>query len=242
MIHCLLQLATKRELKNQTCRQTLIHLIKVAKVGNDWKVDPVLKDNCQDVVASSCDIKAGEGAVMSCLQTLAAKNSHEMNKECAATLMEIQYFLARDFSLNPKLYKKCKSDAAKFCGAEDDWHLKMTDDDKSNDGRAQHVFPCLVRNLYVEGEDDERGSDNNEEGDEDKTELEEECAAAVEKVLEQRAVSVKLHPEIEEVCRDHLINNCGDKTGPGEELMCLQVCHDSSLVRLEVTLLQLLTF
>ena len=220
MIHCLLQLATKRELKSQECRKTLIHLIKVAKVGNDWKVDPVLKDSCQDVVATSCDVKAGEGAVMSCLQSLAAKNSREMNKECAATLLEIQYFLARDFSLNPKLYKKCRSDAAKFCSAEEDWHLKMTDEDKTNDGRAQHVFPCLVRNLYAENEDDDG---NNEEGEEAKSELEEECASAVEKVLEQRAISVKLHPEIEEVCRDHLINNCADKTGPGEELMCLQV-------------------
>jgi Golgi apparatus protein 1 len=45
----------------------------------------------------------------------------------------------------------------------------------------------------------------------------------VERVLEQRAVSVNLHPEIEDSCRDFLIQNCAHATGNGEEIKCLQV-------------------
>ena len=59
----------------------------------------------QDVVAQGCDVKAGEGAVMRCLMSLAAKQSRHMTKDCSSTLLEIQYFLARDFTLSPKLYK-----------------------------------------------------------------------------------------------------------------------------------------
>ncbi len=45
----------------------------------------------------------------------------------------------------------------------------------------------------------------------------------VEKTLEQRAISVNLHPEVEEACRGFLIMNCADKTGDGQEVVCLQV-------------------
>lgn len=54
-------------------------------------------------------------------------------------------------------------------------------------------------------------------------ELSDDCADQVERTLEQRAISVNLHPEIEESCRGFLIMNCADKTKDGEEVACLQV-------------------
>ena len=42
-------------------------------------------------------------------------------------------------------------------------------------------------------------------------------------MLRQRAISVKLFPEVEEVCRDFLHMHCTAHTGPGEEMVCLQV-------------------
>ncbi len=45
----------------------------------------------------------------------------------------------------------------------------------------------------------------------------------VERVLRQRASSVLLHPEIEEVCRSFLHLHCTTHTGPGQEIGCLQV-------------------
>lgn len=68
------------------------------------------------------------------------------------------------------------------------------------------VFPCLVRYLYPE--DDNEGDEASPIG-----ELSEDCADEVERVLEQRAVSVNLHPEIEDSCRDYLVQFCGEFTG-----------------------------
>ncbi len=52
------------------------------------------------------------------------------------------------------------------------------------------------------------------------------CACLqVERVLRQRASSVLLHPEIEEVCRSFLHLHCTTHTGPGQEIGCLQVTH-----------------
>jgi Golgi apparatus protein 1 len=41
-------------------------------------------------------------------------------------------------------------------------------------------------------------------------------------VMRQRAVSMDLQPEVEEVCVNDLALHCGDRTGKGEEMVCLQ--------------------
>ena len=41
-------------------------------------------------------------------------------------------------------------------------------------------------------------------------------------MMRQRAVSMDLQPEVEEVCLDELAMHCADKTGRGEEMVCLQ--------------------
>ncbi len=41
-------------------------------------------------------------------------------------------------------------------------------------------------------------------------------------MLEERAFSVNMHPDIEEACRDFLMDNCMERTGQGEEMQCLQ--------------------
>lgn len=40
--------------------------------------------------------------------------------------------------------------------------------------------------------------------------------------MRQRAVSMDLHPEVEEVCLEDLVLYCADKTEKGEEMVCLQ--------------------
>ena len=59
----------------------------------------------QDVVAAACDPKTGTSGVMSCLMVQVATDSKHMTAECKKILLEIQYFLARDFVLDPKLYQ-----------------------------------------------------------------------------------------------------------------------------------------
>lgn len=61
------------------------------------------------------------------------------------------------------------------------------------------------------------------------------CLDQIRRVMRQRAVSVDLIPEIEEVCLDDLAQFCFDKTKKGEEMQCLQKnlddlkdeCHDA---------------
>ncbi len=101
--------------------------------------------------------------------------------------------------------RKCRQDAKRFCHAENDWH-----EGKGKD--PQLVFPCLVRQatnealkevasclcepyhryLYVDETEDPEGNIG---------ELSDDCADQVERTLEQRAISVNLHPEVEEACR-----------------------------------------
>jgi len=41
-------------------------------------------------------------------------------------------------------------------------------------------------------------------------------------VMRQRAVSMDLQPEVEEVCLEDMALHCVGKTGKGEEMVCLQ--------------------
>lgn len=40
--------------------------------------------------------------------------------------------------------------------------------------------------------------------------------------MKQRALSVDLLPDVEEACLDDLATYCFDKTGKGQETLCLQ--------------------
>ncbi|TRY79671.1 hypothetical protein TCAL_13427, partial [Tigriopus californicus] len=211
-IHCLMKNAAHRELQSQDCLRAVQMLMKASNVGSNWKVDPVLRKNCQDVVNSGCSQENSNGAVVSCLMTLAGENSRHMTQECMGTLMEVQYFLARDFSLTPKLYSKCLSDAKKLCFADENWGFKANRNDVDELDDRKLIFPCLVRHLYPEDVELEK----------DEVELTDACADQVVKVLEQRAISVNLHPEIEENCRGHLVYLCNNKTQDGAEFHCLQ--------------------
>ncbi len=205
-LHCLLGAASRGELGNAACEAQLKTLLREVDVASDWRVDPLLQKTCQEVVeASECDPEEGNEAVLNCLLMLNAKRSRHMTRDCSNTLMEIQYFMARDFKLNPKLYRKCHKDAERLCMAEPDW--------QETAGNGKMIFQCLVRYLYV---------DEREDPDDEIEELSHDCAEQVEKTLERRASSVKLHPDIEESCRGFLIQYCSEQTGPGEELLCLQ--------------------
>ena len=64
------------------------------------------------------------------------------------TSHQIHYFLAREVILDQALVGACGRDAEKVCKAEGNWHAVTEPHHKL-------VFPCLVRNLYIEDEDTE---------------------------------------------------------------------------------------
>lgn len=207
IIHCLMKNAMEHSLDDKECEDELQLLLKEADVSSDWQVDPVLKNACQEVVNVACDPKLESSYVLSCLMNQYVGQSRHMTSKCKQRLMEIQYFMARDFSLDPRLYQACRNEARDICQAEDNWFTLQT---KTH----QLVFACLTRNLY---DGDEESEDN----------LSDECADQVERVLEERAISVNLHPEIEDSCRGELTQFCIGATAIGQEFQCLQDNFDN---------------
>ena len=178
-------------------------------MATDWQVDPVLKQTCANVVTSSCSNIQGGSNIMNCLMNQLVTQSRHMTKNCAETLMEIQYFMARDFSLDPKLYMACRTEAQNLCNADENWI--------SHKMHGQYIFACLSRNMY---------GDEETENEDTISMVSDACADEIERVLEQRAISVNLHPEIEDACRYELTQNCASAIEPGAEFQCLQDIYD----------------
>nr|CAD7455671.1 unnamed protein product [Timema tahoe] len=205
-IHCLMEHTRprkKRERVSFKCQRAVETLVKEADAGEDWRVDPVLREACKPVVDNSCkDVRGGDARVMSCL--MEKLGTDHMTEACELALVQIQYFVARDYKLDPQLYRQCRDDAVRLCHAKKVW----ADDTASMDPeRGPLVLPCLYRYAYH--------SQKN-------LKLKVSCLEEIRRVMRQRAISVDLQPEIEEVCLEDLALNCFEKTNRGEEMVCLQ--------------------
>ena len=220
-IHCLMSVASERQSGRSLgdkCGAALEDFLRMTQVMEDWEADPVLEEACDQVVAAACPAGLDSGGVMSCLMEQLSKGSPAMTSSCSEVLMQIHYFLAREVIIDDHLYQACSDDAARVCKGGKNWHL-MNPENPNN----QLVFPCLVRNLYPDDDDEDDDEDyDNAESDDNKATLSDECVIEVERTLRQRAMSVNLHPDIEEECRSFLHTVCLSHTKPGEELGCLQ--------------------
>lgn len=205
-IHCLMEHTRTKKRKGRAspqCQRALELLVKEVDAGEDWRVDPVLREACKPVVDVACnEVMGGDARVMSCL--MEKLGTDHMTAACEIALLQIQYFIARDFKLDPQLYRECHDNAVQFCHAKKDW----TDDSGQMDPeRGPLVFPCLYRYAYQSQK---------------KMQLRPGCLEEIRRVMRQRAVSVDLQPEVEEACLDYLALHCPGKTGKGEEMVCLQ--------------------
>lgn len=72
--------------------------------------------------------------VMSCL--LEKLFTGLIQDDCKNALIPVQYFINRDFTLDPALYQACYSDASRICKASKDW-LKET--------KENLILPCLAQ-------------------------------------------------------------------------------------------------
>ncbi|EDW18737.1 Golgi apparatus protein 1 isoform X2 [Drosophila mojavensis] len=207
IIHCLMyHVRARRPQRRVTaqCQRGLETLIKASDAGEDWRVDPVLRRACKKVVDVACkDVEGGEARVMSCL--IEHIGTTAMRPECEQALLIIEYFVARDFKLDPQLYKHCRDDAVKYCRAKHQWD--DIEDVQMDPERGPMILPCLHRMAYSE--------------DEHHT-LRKDCFREVKRVMRQRAISVDLIPEVEDYCLSDLSQFCGELTEKGSEMECLQ--------------------
>lgn len=204
-LHCLMEHAESR---NETlklgaqCMQAVQQVVKVADIGRNYKVDKVLYGSCRALIDGPCAQDAvSETATLTCL--MRNVDSPDMAPECEKRLLEVQYFMARDWTLDPQLYEACHQEAVSRCSALDNWHQQHNTDNTVD--RGPQVLACLYRSAYDE-----------------QNPLSQNCGRQVRQLLHLRAVRVNLVPEIEDSCRDALSEYCSHNVKPSEEMMCLQ--------------------
>ncbi|XP_071959006.1 Golgi apparatus protein 1-like isoform X2 [Antedon mediterranea] len=204
-LHCLMKLAKENKLKNGRCKAALKELVKETDAGQDVRIDSALQKACRPVEESLCKgVSKGNAQVLACLMD--NLNAPEMTKDCETRLLTLQYFITRDFRLDPQLYKACQQNAKEYCDIGD-WG-EQTEEEDDNDEEDGLVFSCLHDMLHP-----------NEFAD---GTLSSECKVQMHRALRQRAISVHLNPNIERECRRDLGQYCADKHEKGEEMACLQ--------------------
>jgi Golgi apparatus protein 1 len=96
MIHCLLSAARKEKSFSAECLTTIKSLVRVVDPGNDIRADPLLETACRPVIDALCSrIKPGDSNIILCL--LENMKNNRMTDECEDRLMEVAYFMARDW-------------------------------------------------------------------------------------------------------------------------------------------------
>ncbi|VDK72684.1 unnamed protein product [Litomosoides sigmodontis] len=202
-LHCLLSHAQERN-ENQRlgpqCMQALQTVMKVADIGSNYKVDEVLYASCKRLIDGPCAMDAqSEANTLGCLMK---HMDLDMPKECEQRLLEVQYFISRDWTLDPQLYLACHEDAVSKCSANANWHQQSN---QQGPDPGPVVLACLYRSAYN-----------------DQNPLKPECAANVRRALRTRAVRVNLMPDIESSCREALSEYCSTNVKPTQEMRCLQ--------------------
>lgn len=201
-LHCLMRV-TRAEKTNigVSCQQALQTLIQEADPGGDYRIDRALNEACESVIQTACKhIRSGDPMILSCL--MEHLYTEKMVEDCEHRLLELQYFISRDWKLDPNLYRKCQGDAFRLCHAQG-WN--ETNEMVMPSGA---IFSCLYRHAYRTEDQGRR--------------LSRDCKSEVQRILHQRALDVKLDPGLQEKCLVDLGKWCNEKTEAGQELECLQ--------------------
>ncbi|CAF3536870.1 unnamed protein product [Rotaria socialis] len=200
MIHCLLGAARKEKTFSPACLSSVKTLVRAVDPGNDIRADPLLETACRSVIDTLCArIKPGDSNVVLCLMDN-LKNSR-MTEECEDRLMEVAYFMSRDWRLTPKLMRSCQKDLIKLCELPPNWSMTSNMSDVS----LGQYLSCLYRH---------------------KKELDNECRNEFQKIMRTRTTSIGLMPEIEDKCIEDLAS-CKNPEIKGEEMKCLQKKYKS---------------
>uniref|UniRef100_A0A665WVE2 Golgi apparatus protein 1 n=1 Tax=Echeneis naucrates TaxID=173247 RepID=A0A665WVE2_ECHNA len=201
-LHCLMRIgrSDRSTTVNSVCQSALQTLIQSADPGADYRIDRALNEACESVIQTACkNIHTGDPMILSCL--MEHLYTEKMVEDCEHRLLELQYFISRDWKLDPILYKKCQGDAARLCHTHG-WN------ETSELMPPGAVFSCLYRHAYRTEEQGRR--------------LSRDCKVEVQRILHQRALDVKLDPELQKRCMTDLGKWCSEKTDMGQELECLQ--------------------
>nr|XP_061812605.1 Golgi apparatus protein 1-like [Nerophis lumbriciformis] len=210
-LHCLMKVG-RSDAIDLNCQRALQTLIQEADPGADYRIDRALNEACESVIQTACKhIRSGDPMILSCL--MEHLYTEKMVELCEHRLLELQYFIARDWKLDPILYRKCQGDAARLCHTHG-WN-------ETNEMMPPGaIFSCLYRHAYRSVEQGRRPSNGFTE--DKNSNLSRDCKVEVQRTLHQRALDVKLDPELQRRCMTDLGKWCSEKTEAGQELECLQ--------------------
>ncbi|CAB4023099.1 Golgi apparatus 1-like isoform X1, partial [Paramuricea clavata] len=184
------------------CYEAISDLLKATGAGGDFKVVATLRKQCQAPAYKLCRDANNDMAVLSCL--MENVDHKDLGGVCREHLINLQFFLARDFQLDEALYRACKNDAQELC---DNPHIGDPDMDVTPHGM---ILACLYRHILPNMNFDP------------KKKVSKVCVAEVMRTMHQRASDVRLLPHIQLSCISDLTTLCAEKVEPGEEIKCLQ--------------------
>ncbi|XP_037538996.1 Golgi apparatus protein 1 [Nematolebias whitei] len=140
-LHCLMRVGRgDMGAIDAKCQNALQTLIQEADPGADYRIDRALNEACESVIQTACKhIRNGDPMILSCL--MEHLYTEKMVEDCEQRLLELQYFIARDWKLDPILYKKCQGDAARLCHT-------LSWNETSEMMPAGAIFSCLYRHAY----------------------------------------------------------------------------------------------
>ena len=96
MIHCLFNAARQEKNFSTECLATIKSLVRAVNPGSDIRADPLLETTCRPVIDALCSkLKPGDSNIIMCL--LENLRNSRMTEECEGRLMEVAYFMARDW-------------------------------------------------------------------------------------------------------------------------------------------------
>ncbi|CAK8688004.1 unnamed protein product [Clavelina lepadiformis] len=232
-MHCLLRAAQKENSLSPSCQEEVMNLIKESEVGQDYRMDPVLTRACNEVIQLRCNnYEGGDPMVLSCLMD--HLYSSDMTTNCKQKLLELQYFISRDFMVDPIFNENCREDAKRLCFVDLGGGAGGLENNEPEKMPFSLVMSCFHNHMPVIS----NGSYN--DGNKEKL-ISVECEEEVRRILRQRALDYNLNPTLEENCRSDLGQLCSEelRIESGKEFICLQDHYEELRPQCKVVVQQL---
>ena len=217
-LHCLMGIETDtNDDISSECDEALFELIEKTEADTDFHVDGRLQAQCGPVVNELCtDNMEDDADILQCLlENIHSTVMIQKRPECRKALLEVQYFLARDFSYDKHFRKACHDDAEEFCSARD---LGDVDDEEDLEIPLSLIIGCLYRHVHPAVEDADNSAGRS---------LSPKCVNQVHRVMQQRSMEVELNDDLDKACKPALGLFCSEnELGVGTEFLCLQEHFD----------------
>ncbi|XP_067931662.1 Golgi apparatus protein 1-like isoform X2 [Watersipora subatra] len=208
-IHCLMDLAmptrhedNKPSISNK-CKAEVTSLLEETRPGGSslLAIDGYLMEQCHEEINQHC---RGNKQPLDCLMDEIRKGKMPHKSECARHLLELEYFISRNYKHDMKLVKACHRTIKNY---NLDRHLAKNEQGPPSDGLVFAQLYSLVRRQF--------------KGDNLEHAVDKKCVTEILRCVHERAVSIDLNPELEEACLNTLTTMCKEAEH-GEELACLE--------------------